>query len=76
VQKIIFEKPDIEQINRHGLNAVDMHYHTNHSDHPTRVKDAFKRAKQKGFGLAITDHNQISGVIEAYELKTDVLVKR
>lgn len=74
MQKIIFEKPDIEQINRHGLNAVDMHYHTNHSDSPTRVKDALKRAKQKGFGLAITDHNQISGVIEAYELKTDVLV--
>ena len=74
VQKIIFEKPDIEQINRHGLKAADMHYHTNHSDSPTRVKDALKLAKQKGFGLAITDHNQISGVIEAYELKTDVLV--
>ena len=74
VQKIIFENPDIEQINRLGLNAVDMHYHTNHSDSPTRVKAALKLAKQKGFGIAITDHNQISGVIEAYEMKTDVLV--
>jgi predicted metal-dependent phosphoesterase TrpH len=74
VQKIIFEKPDLEQIKRHDLIAADMHYHTNHSDSPTKVKDALEQAKQKGFGLAITDHNQISGVIEAYELKTEVLV--
>jgi len=74
VQKILFEKPELEQINRHGLNAADMHFHTNHSDSPTTVKAALKRAKQKGFGLAITDHNQISGVIEAYAQKTDVLV--
>ena len=72
--QIIFEKPDIEEINSRGLNAADMHYHTNHSDSPTSVKAALKYAKKSGFGVAITDHNQISGVMEAYELKTDVLV--
>jgi predicted metal-dependent phosphoesterase TrpH len=71
---ILFEKPDIAQISSRGLTAVDMHFHTNHSDSPTTVKDALKLAEKRGVGLAITDHNQISGVIEAYEMRTGVLV--
>lgn len=71
---VIFEKPVYDEINKLGLKAVDMHYHTNHSDSPTKVGDALKLAKKRGVGLAITDHNQISGVIKAYERKTDVML--
>jgi hypothetical protein len=63
---IIFQRPVPDQIRHLGLLPADLHFHTNHSDSPTRVKDALKVAGQQGIGLAITDHNQISGVLEAH----------
>ncbi|WAI02511.1 PHP-associated domain-containing protein [Methanogenium organophilum] len=51
-----------------------MHFHTNHSDSPTRVRDALALAKQKGIGLAITDHNAVSGVAEAERRDASVLL--
>ena len=62
---IIFEKPLPEAIRRLGLLPADMHFHTRHSDSPTRVRDALKLAARRGIGLAITDHNQVGGVVEA-----------
>lgn len=62
---IIFQKPQPEEIRRLGLLPVDLHFHTRHSDSPTRVRDALKLAARQGIGLAITDHNQASGVVEA-----------
>ncbi|WFN34137.1 histidinol phosphatase [Methanogenium sp. S4BF] len=72
--RIIFGEPDITQLSRRGLVGVDMHFHTNHSDSPTRVRDALALAKKKGIGLAITDHNAVSGVSEAERRDAPVLL--
>ncbi len=71
---VIFSRPLPDKLRRMGLLPVDMHFHTNHSDSPTRVKDALKLAARLGIGLAITDHNQVSGVLEAERLDSGVPV--
>ena len=71
--EVIFRYPDYGELKRKGLTGVDMHFHTNHSDSHTRVKDALKLARFKGIGLSITDHNQVSGVLEARRLDSQVL---
>jgi histidinol phosphatase-like PHP family hydrolase len=71
---VTFERPVFEEIRHAGLSAVDMHYHTNHSDGIPRVRDALKLAGKRGLGLAITDHNEISGVLEAEQADTGVLL--
>ncbi|KAF1078076.1 PHP-associated domain-containing protein [Methanogenium sp. MK-MG] len=72
--RVSFGEPDIAAIRRRGLTGVDMHFHTNHSDSPTRVRDALALAEKKGIGLAITDHNAVSGVIEAERRKAPILL--
>jgi hypothetical protein len=72
--QVIFGEPDTTALARRGFVGVDMHFHTNHSDSPTRVRDALALAEQKGIGLAITDHNAVSGVIEAERRDTSVLL--
>ncbi len=71
--QVIFGEPDVHEIQRHGFVGIDMHFHTNHSDSPTRVRDALALAEKKGIGLAITDHNAVSGVCEAQRLDKSVL---
>ena len=62
---VVFEKPIPAEIQRLGLLPADLHFHTRYSDSATRVRDALKLASHQGIGLAITDHNQIGGVVEA-----------
>jgi glycosyltransferase involved in cell wall biosynthesis len=52
------------------LIDVDLHMHTNHSpDSATRVESLLETARARGLGaIAITDHNEISGALEAREL--------
>jgi hypothetical protein len=69
---IVFEKPMPEEIRRLGLLPADLHFHTRHSDSTTRVRDALRLAARRGIGLAITDHNQVSGVVEAERQGTRV----
>ncbi len=69
---IIFEKPRPEEIRRLGLLPADLHFHTRHSDSATSVRDALNLAARQGIGLAITDHNQASGVVEAERLESSV----
>jgi hypothetical protein len=57
---IIFQRPIPEQIRHLGLLPADLHFHTNHSDSPTRVKDALKVAARKGIGLATTTRSAAS----------------
>jgi histidinol phosphatase-like PHP family hydrolase len=64
----------VEHIRDSGFHAVDMHFHTNHSDAYTKVRSALSLAKRKGVGLAITDHNTASGVLEASRMQTGVLL--
>jgi glycosyltransferase involved in cell wall biosynthesis len=50
-----------------ALIDVDLHMHTDHSsDCATPVEVLLATAKEQGFGaIAITDHNEISGALEA-----------
>lgn len=52
---------------------LDLHVHTVHSgDARCEVKDAIDSAKRKGLGgIAITDHDSVSGLDEAYKLTHD-----
>lgn len=63
-----------KKLREEGQTAVDMHFHTNHSDSPTTIRSLLRYAHKLGTGVAITDHNQISGVLEAYKAKSDVLI--
>jgi len=51
--------------------SVDMHFHTVHSDGSATVDEVLAKSREKGFGIAISDHNQISGVLEAFSKKTE-----
>jgi predicted metal-dependent phosphoesterase TrpH len=67
-------KPDLELIQKKGYMILDMHVHTRFSDSFTRVNKLIKKAKKLGIGLSITDHNEIKGVLRAFEIKEDVPV--
>ena len=73
-KRVQFERPVLEEIRDGGFSPVDMHVHTNHSDAPVSVRATLKKAKKSGFGLAITDHNAISGYREARGCESGVLL--
>jgi predicted metal-dependent phosphoesterase TrpH len=73
-ERVIFEKPNPRIFRTIGLQSVDMHIHTNHSDGQTSPRNALRRAKRNGIGLAICDHNQISGYLEAEKINDGVLL--
>ena len=52
------------------LIDVDLHMHTNHSpDCATPVETLLETARERGLeAIAITDHNEVSGALEAREL--------
>lgn len=54
--------------------GVDMHVHSSASDGLPRIPKILERAKRRGIGVAITDHNTIAGAIDACERARDVLV--
>ncbi len=55
------------RISRRKLVEVDLHMHTDHSpDCATPVEVLLRTARDRGLGaIAITDHNEISGALEA-----------
>jgi hypothetical protein len=59
------------------LVDVDLHMHTDHSpDCATPVEVLLATARTQGLGaIAVTDHNEISGALEAREQAQDVGVK-
>jgi hypothetical protein len=63
--RVRFESPNLKALASEGMAAVDMHLHTDHSDAVTSVERALAKARQDGFGLAVTDHNEISGSLRA-----------
>jgi len=73
-ERVRFSRPVPEELAGEGFSAVDMHCHTDHSDAPVRVRDALNRARHLGIGLAITDHNAVSGSSEAVSTTKDVLI--
>lgn len=73
-QRSTFKKPDIPAILEAGLMCADMHFHTHYSDSYTQTKDVIALAEKRNVGVAITDHNQIGGALDAIEMKSDVLI--
>ena len=54
---------------------MDMHVHTEFSyDSFSKIKKIAKRAREKKFGIAITDHNEIKGAQEAMKRFKDILI--
>jgi predicted metal-dependent phosphoesterase TrpH len=58
------------RISRRKLIDVDLHMHTDHSpDCATPVEVLLETARDRGLGaIAITDHNEVSGALEAREM--------
>jgi predicted metal-dependent phosphoesterase TrpH len=58
-----------KRVSRRPLIDVDLHMHTDHSgDCETPVEVLLATAKEVGLGaIAVTDHNEISGALEARE---------
>jgi predicted metal-dependent phosphoesterase TrpH/glycosyltransferase involved in cell wall biosynthesis len=58
------------RIAKRRLIDVDLHMHTDHSpDCATPVKVLLETARDRGLGaIAITDHNEVSGALEARDL--------
>ncbi len=63
-----------ERISRRPLIEVDLHMHTDHSgDCATPVDVLVNTARDRGLGaIAITDHNEVSGAIEARKLAEEL----
>ncbi|HYQ12152.1 MAG TPA: PHP domain-containing protein [Solirubrobacterales bacterium] len=59
-----------ERISSRPLIEVDLHMHTDHSgDCATPVDVLLQTARDRGLGaIAITDHNEVSGALEAREI--------
>lgn len=47
-------------------SAFDMHVHTNHSDGLVRIPELLAHLRRRNLGAAVTDHNTIAGVREAF----------
>jgi predicted metal-dependent phosphoesterase TrpH len=63
-----------ERISRRPLIEVDLHMHTDHSgDCNTPVDVLIHTARDRGLGaIAITDHNEVSGALEARKLAEEL----
>ncbi|HET7588645.1 MAG TPA: PHP domain-containing protein [Solirubrobacterales bacterium] len=63
-----------ERISQRPLIEVDLHMHTDHSgDCATPVDTLIHTARDRGLGaIAITDHNEVSGALEARELAAEL----
>ena len=74
MERIIFEKPDINKLKK-DFTLVDMHFHTDYSiDSFNNKKDSLEICKKLGIGLAITDHNEIKGAEKAIKNNKNMLI--
>jgi predicted metal-dependent phosphoesterase TrpH len=70
-------RPDVQQrLARRDFIHVDLHMHTDHSpDCATPVPTLLDTATRVGLGaIAVTDHNEISGALEARDLANGIKV--
>ena len=74
LSNIRFTSPFIHELREKGYLPVDMHIHTRYSDGAIRIPSLLARARYLGIGVAITDHNEIRGAVEACDTSRDVLV--
>lgn len=60
------DKKSLNEFIKKGYKFADMHVHSNYSpDCSTKVEDIISIANKKSIGIAITDHNEIKGALEA-----------
>jgi len=71
---ISYCQPDIVALRADGYYPVDMHLHTTHSDGRTKIPDLIRHAEREKIGVAITDHNEISGSIDAIAGNPTILI--
>ncbi|MBD3259782.1 PHP domain-containing protein [Candidatus Woesearchaeota archaeon] len=72
-KRVFFGRPKLNQLVDGGYHPVDMHFHTRYSDGINSVNGVLKKCRKKKIGVAITDHNEIKGSLQAVKQK-DVLV--
>lgn len=68
-ERIRFQTPDFNRLNRQGFTCIDMHVHSIYSDTFTTIKRILKKCKKQRIGVAITDHNDIRGIVKASKFK-------
>ena len=73
-QWVRFEPPNLVDLGHQGFSSVDMHLHTDYSDAMVDVSSLLRRARKEGFGVAVTDHNEVSGSLRAYAEREGVMV--
>lgn len=75
MQRILFEKPHIDELKKQRYALIDMHVHSDYScDGSASINSIINKAKKLGIGVAITDHNKIEGSIKAIKNKKGVFV--
>lgn len=74
-QKPLMVGPLFQLISKLNYHGVDMHFHTEFSmDGVSKIKVLLKECHKLGVGVAITDHNEIQGVINALEMNTGTFI--
>jgi predicted metal-dependent phosphoesterase TrpH len=72
--RAFYKVVDFEYLKIKGYKVYDMHIHTRYSDSSTKISKILKKAEKLGIGIAITDHNEIQGVIDAFNKKSSVSI--
>lgn len=73
-ERILFSRPDPSLIRKAGYLSADMYVHTCHSDARPDIPAIIHHIKQKQIGVAITDHNEISGALAAINKSPQSLI--
>lgn len=64
---IVFNKNRFPFGSQQKQLAIDCHFHSSYSDGASKIEEILAKAKKKNIGVAITDHNEIRGVLNARE---------
>jgi predicted metal-dependent phosphoesterase TrpH len=64
---IQLKKPRLDYLHQYFI--ADMHFHTKYSDGRSTIEQLVRALRKKDIAVAITDHNQIKGVLEASKYK-------
>lgn len=71
ISRVNFELPRLRRLTEQ-YTVVDLHFHTRYSDGANTPPELAAKARKLGIGIAVTDHNAISGAMEM-ERYPDVL---
>jgi predicted metal-dependent phosphoesterase TrpH len=71
---VTFTRPDIRALREAGFTPVDMHFHTVHTDGLVSIRALLSKVRARGIGCAVTDHNEISGALQACRERGDLPV--